>query len=64
MPSTPKGKAMPRQPQTVRANLERFPWENPQMRAGLCRIIEMALTKHPDEDRQVTPQEQVAQDSN
>jgi len=50
MGKRPKEKMKPRQAATVRANLKRFPLDNPVVRAALCRIMDTALAKIIAED--------------
>ena len=51
MEDKPKRKPKPRNASTVRVNLERFPWENPLVRAALCRIVDIAVAKIAKEDK-------------
>ena len=53
MGKRPKEKMKPRQAATVRANLKRFPLDNPVVRAALCRIMDTALAKIIAEDTEI-----------
>ena len=51
MGKRPKSKTKPRRALTIRANLERFPWNNPRVIAGICRVVDIALAKIIAEDK-------------
>jgi hypothetical protein len=40
----------PRKASSIHANLTRFPWDDPLLIAGICRIMELALAKVTSED--------------